>query len=141
MLIPLGWVREAKVGENMQKKSPNSVRTEVMKDAGSEDEVCASELIAREILESIQESGERDKVKEWLFDDLESKGWTRKLFDKAAQIYESDGKEKRQSKGGANASKESAGNENGEDMSTLQVASLLSESGLGALGNISLCGV
>lgn len=46
----------------------------------------AADHVARQVLEHLQESGERDRIKEWLINDLESNGWTATLFKRAEEI-------------------------------------------------------
>ncbi len=52
----------------------------------AETEVDGNVAVAQVVLERMQESGARDRIKEWLFDALEDCGWTLALNRRATQF-------------------------------------------------------
>lgn len=50
------------------------------------EEASATKLVARMFLEQLQQSGQRDHIKEWLFRELESSGWTALLIEQARDV-------------------------------------------------------
>ncbi|CAN8072580.1 unnamed protein product [Agarophyton chilense] len=57
-----------------------------MKSEACENWRMTPDQVANELLELMQQSGQRDRIKEWLINDLETTGWTATLFEKAAQL-------------------------------------------------------
>lgn len=76
---------------NIPSKSCKSIQTFPTPMDSQEPESQTPELpptkyVAQLLLEHMQKSGRRDHIKEWLLDELESKGWKSRLFEKAAEI-------------------------------------------------------
>lgn len=73
----------------------------------------ATAAVANAVMESMQESGEKDRVKEWLLEALESAGWTAQLHASASLLTANcDGK---------------------HDLSVKELAAALNRQGHGAL--------
>lgn len=51
-------------------------------------EMSASEQAARAVRESMQVSGQRDRLKSWLFSQLSASGWTAALSQQAVSVSE-----------------------------------------------------
>lgn len=90
----------------------------------------ASEMMANHIMARLQESGERDYIKDWLMDDLESSGWKTYMFQRASEITKEH--EEGEKKGEENAGKkEGEQNKAKAPMKTFELSERLSKLGHG----------
>ncbi|PXF44733.1 hypothetical protein BWQ96_05492 [Gracilariopsis chorda] len=88
----------------------------------------AADRVARQVLEHLQESGERDRIKEWLINDLESKGWTAMLFKRAEEICSAQSQDpKFGATSGKPPSVDAPHSMQGDDLTVRNIASQLSK--------------
>lgn len=92
----------------------------------------AADRVARQVLEHLQESGERDRIKEWLINDLESKGWTAMLFKRAEEICSAQSQDpKFGATSGKPPSVDAPHSMQGDDLTVRNIASQLSKEAMG----------
>jgi len=87
------------------------------------DESTATKEIARMLLEQLQESGERDRMKEWLFRELDTAGWKKSLSEQASKIVkarnaESESKEAAHDGNSSSAARGTSGKITAKELAT-----------------------
>lgn len=96
----------------------------------SEEENNASQKMALAIIDQLQETGERDKLKEWFTQQLESTTWPKKMLHQATKIAEqrmNDGEKEQKHDNSSENNKNSSTN----ILTANQLATELMEYGIG----------
>ncbi|KAI0559611.1 Transcription factor e(y)2 [Gracilaria domingensis] len=88
-----------------------------------------SDQVANQLLERMQQSGERDRIKEWLMNDLETTGWTSALLEKVTQLRSSSDKSASENTSAADATSSSQS----DQLTVRRISSQLSKEALASV--------